>query len=309
MNSRPEGISVVVPTARRPAALRRCVEALQASEPPGVAVELIVIDDGSEPRVDADALPASPYPLQVHWQTNAGPAAARNHGARRAGYRWLAFTDDDCRPTPDWLGRMVEALRRQPEALVGGYTRNAVSGSLPTEASQMLTDFLYQRQARSGQTIAFFTSNNLAVGAEAFAAVGGFDAAYRRAAGEDRALGRSWRRSGRPIVYLPEAVVEHEHRMGLGRFWRQQSNYGRGAYTFHRSAAGSNASAEEVESPTPRRFYLELLSYPLRTRRLPRSLPLAVLAGLSQVAVTAGYFAQRREDRRAKRVNDRGEST
>ena len=37
----------------------------------------------------------------------AGPAAARNAGAARARGDLLAFTDDDCRPRPDWLRRLA----------------------------------------------------------------------------------------------------------------------------------------------------------------------------------------------------------
>ena len=314
MSDRPEGLSVVVPTANRPAAVVRCVAALQACADPGVAVEVVVVDDGGQPEVDPAALAGGAYPVRVIRQENAGPAAARNRGAREARYRWLAMTDDDCRPRIDWLRAMAGALAEQPAALVGGRTVNALPHDRPAEASQLLNDYLYRRQLGIDPSAMFFASNNIALSAEGFAAVGGFDPAYRRAAGEDRALCRDWVASGRVTRYLAAAVVDHEHAMGWRKFWRQQCNYGRGAYTFARQAreaAGGEPRGEaENGGGASLGFYTGLVTYPLRARRLPGSLALTVLTGLSQLAITAGYLAELREARRGgamSGVADRGE--
>ena len=40
------------------------------------------------------------------------PARQRNLGWRAARGELVAFTDDDCRPEPDWLERMVAVARR-----------------------------------------------------------------------------------------------------------------------------------------------------------------------------------------------------
>ncbi|MFM6530798.1 MAG: glycosyltransferase family 2 protein, partial [Dolichospermum sp.] len=39
-----------------------------------------------------------------------GPAANRNNGAKYATGEWLAFTDDDCLPDPQWLASYGEAI-------------------------------------------------------------------------------------------------------------------------------------------------------------------------------------------------------
>src|SRR5205807_1739071 len=46
--------------------------------------------------------------VQLVAQARAGPGAARNAGVARAGGELIAFTDDDCRPRPDWLRRLAE---------------------------------------------------------------------------------------------------------------------------------------------------------------------------------------------------------
>ena len=51
------------------------------------------------------------------------PARHRNLGWRAARAPLVAFTDDDCRPEPDWLEVLLAAARRHPSAIVQGATR------------------------------------------------------------------------------------------------------------------------------------------------------------------------------------------
>jgi hypothetical protein len=203
----------------------------------------------------------------------------------------VAFTDDDCRPAPTWLVELADALRASPGAMVGGYTRNAICDRLGSRVSQDLIDYLYLRLNADAEDARFFTSNNLAAPVERLLELGGFSTAYRRAAGEDRELCRAWRRRGWPMLYRPAAVVDHHHAMGVRGFWRQQVNYGRGARTFAHGCA-------DDDPPTPPGFYRGLVMHPLRCRGPLSGLPGAGLAALSQVAITCGWLAQQREDRR-----------
>jgi glycosyltransferase involved in cell wall biosynthesis len=45
---------------------------------------------------------------------------ARNAGAKLAQGQYLAFTDDDCAPTPDWLTFLAQGLEGAPQAMIGG---------------------------------------------------------------------------------------------------------------------------------------------------------------------------------------------
>ena len=66
--------------------------------------EVIVVDDGSEPPMDSVvSFFRDRLELVLLSQANSGPAAARNTGAAQAKGKFLAFTDDDCTPAPDWL--------------------------------------------------------------------------------------------------------------------------------------------------------------------------------------------------------------
>src|SRR5574341_76745 len=123
-------------------------------------------------------------------------------------------------------------LETRPEFCVGGRTSNALPDNPYSAASQSLITYLYTRwNPSAGPT--FFASNNVAVPAASFKEIGGFDARFPYAAGEDRDFCDRWLRYGFPMAYAPEAIVYHSHALTLRSFWWQHYNYGRGARYFH----------------------------------------------------------------------------
>lgn len=278
--------SVIIPTYDRPAQLHWCLDALTHLDYPADHFEVVVVDDGSpaslEPVTDAFC---DQLALTLCRQANAGPAAARNAGARQASGTFLAFTDDDCRPEPRWLNALAAQFEETPTHLVGGHTVNMLSRNPFATASQLLVSYLYDYY-NDGQA-RFFTSNNIAVPADDFHEVGGFDAIYMRAAAEDREFCDRWLHSGRSMSYTPRAVVCHAHPMDLCSFWRQHFNYGRGAFYFHevRSERGQASI-----TPEPPSFYWNLLRYPFSHRSGTSAFVQALLMGVSQVANTTGFF-------------------
>lgn len=270
-------VSVIIPTYERPDALARCVQALAAQTLDASDYEILLVDDGSSrpPRID---LPRNARLLR---QANAGPATARNRGAAEARGRLLAFTDDDCLPDPDWLLHLTQALHDQPGALVGGVTLNALTDNVFSQASQDVVTFLQRRGEAAGSP--FVASNNIALSAQSFRALGGFDTRYRGAGGEDRALCREWHAQGRPLATVPGAIVRHHHALDLKGFWRQHAAYGRGAYRFHRGAESRSDLLGRAA------FYSGLLSAPLRMPNRKKAFRRSALLALAQVATAWGY--------------------
>lgn len=284
-------VSLVIPTYNRPRQLAGCLEALAALDFPAERLEVLVVDDGSpQPLDDLVGALAGRLTVRLLRQNRQGPAAARNAGAAAARGAVLAFTDDDCRPHPGWLRALTLRLAAAPTAMVGGQTVNALRDNLFAEASQILVSYIYDYYNRPGRPF-FFTSNNIALPRAGFLAVGGFDASYPRAAAEDRDFCDRWQQAGFPMLYAPEALIDHAHALTLRGFWRQHLNYGRGAYHFHRGRARRQQAGQiRVE---PLRFYLELLGAPLRRRPLAQALPLSGLLALSQGANTLGFLQER----------------
>jgi glycosyltransferase involved in cell wall biosynthesis len=140
-------ISIVIPTYSRPKQLAVCLQSLLLLDYPRDRLEVIVVDDGGEPPLDAVVAPfRSALTLSLLRQPNAGPAAARNTGAERAGGEFIAFTDDDCLPEPGWLQEMAHALSTERECMVGGTTVNAAPNLYAT-TSQLIVDVVYQSAA------------------------------------------------------------------------------------------------------------------------------------------------------------------
>lgn len=190
---------MVLATHERAALLRRTLAALAAqTRPPD---HVVVVDDGSAddtPAVLAAAVRAGDLPLQViRLEENAGPGAARNCGWRATPAAIVAFTDDDCRPGPEWLERLMEVI-----------------GEVDVAQGRVVPDVLQTRRgAPFSRTLdvggsPFFETANIAYRRELLERLGGFDERMRR--GEDTDLGQRAVSAGARTAYDPDAVVVHE---------------------------------------------------------------------------------------------------
>ncbi|WP_420643238.1 glycosyltransferase [Candidatus Leptofilum sp.] len=291
--------SIIVPTYNRPRQLRRCLRSLEALDYPRDQFEVIVVNDGGDQSLaEIVAEFELRFNLRYVVQQNSGPAAARNHGARLANGRFLAFTDDDCAPASSWLQKLATQLLVDPHKMVGGYTRNALHRNPFSITSQLLIDFLYHYYNQTESQVRFFTSNNFAVAKDLFWEVGGFEEAMSLAAGEDRELCDRWLDHGLGMVYLRGAVIYHAHHLQLFSFWRQHFNYGRGAWVYRWLRSQRKNEAIHVESPT---FYLRLISYPLTMAQDIRAILLTGMLLFTQTANAMGFLFQRFFQRPAKK--------
>jgi len=288
--------SVIVPTYERPELLAACLSALAGQVYPREQYEVIVVDDGSAFDVDdVRARLEAPFTkFQLIKQTNAGPAAARNTGAAVARHAFLAFIDDDCAPHPDWLHKLSDVLRGNPNALVGGRSCNP-SDNLYAAASQTIMDVVYAHFNRNYQRAVFFPSHNMAISRKRFLEVGGFDPSFRWSEDRDlcdRVAARGWQ-----LVAAPDAIVDHGHVSGLIEFFKQHFEYGRGAWQFHRSRVKRGSGRLRPETS----FYLKCFREPFRTQTIGRAIRLAMLMSIWQVANASGFFFQAFRDRRSRR--------
>src|SRR2546421_10109259 len=98
-------LSVIVPTYRRPAELRRCLGGLAAQK--RLPAEVLVVARGDDARTwevlgDApEELPVRGIPVDA-----AGVVAALNAALQLAAGELVAITDDDAVARPDWLERL-----------------------------------------------------------------------------------------------------------------------------------------------------------------------------------------------------------
>jgi GT2 family glycosyltransferase len=199
-------VAVCVSTRNRVDRLRRLLAQLERQTLPADRFEVVVVDDGSADTTwQVLEQQAAAGPLQLRPLRNdesAGPAAGRNRAWRAARAPLVAFTDDDCMPSPTWLQAGVAAMSQQP-VLAAGAIR-------PTrEDEARLGPFSRFLIADAGIAVWCATAN-LFIRREHLEHSGGFDESFRNAAGEDTDLGLRITGVGVPFVFLPEAVVYHD---------------------------------------------------------------------------------------------------
>jgi glycosyltransferase involved in cell wall biosynthesis len=277
--------TIIVPTYNRPAGLAACLEAFCRLDYPRNFFEVIVVDDGSKPplhTVVSDFLDRLDVTLLT--QTNAGPAAARNTGAKRAKGEFLAFIDDDCTPSPDWLQKLSSRFAEIPDHAIGGRTLTASFENPYSAASQALIDAAYAYHNPIPSQASFFASNNLSVPATHFHSIGGFDATFETS--EDRDFCDRWRHRGFRMTYAPEILICHSHPVNFSAFWRRHFNYGRGAYRYRQARVRRGTGRLRPDL----KFYMRLISNPLMQKEGNQAFWVTVLLLISQIANTMGFL-------------------
>lgn len=193
-------MTVVIPTFQRNDLLAKCLDCLapEVQTLPVDQYEVIVTDDGL--KTTASEMIREHYPW-AKWVAGSrkGPAANRNNGAKYAQGEWLAFTDDDCLPEPNWLSAFVEATTGSALALEGAIHPLGDPNQDLAECPVNLTG-------------GYFWSANIAVQRSLFEKIGGFDPNYPLAAHEDQDL--ELRISAfTQILFVPNASVFHPVRL------------------------------------------------------------------------------------------------
>ena len=198
-------ISVVVATHQRAVRLSSLLDALEQQTLPREKFEVVVVDDGSTddtPRVLEEAVASRPLDLRVvRREAAGGPATARNAGWKVARGGIVAFTDDDCRPTPGWLEALLDAGAGRPGRIVQGRT-----GPDPAESERLGP---FARTVEVSGPSPYFQTCNIAYPRDLLEELGGFDESFPVPAGEDGDLGHRAVRQGAVRTFAPDAVVHH----------------------------------------------------------------------------------------------------
>ena len=201
-------------------ALVRCVGALIASA--GPEVEVMVVDDAS---TDGTASVAARLPVRLLCRpTNAGPAAARNHGAEHARGDILLFVDSDVIVAPGTLERVMAVFEARPDmaAVFGSYDASPEDAGVVSRYKNLLHHFVHQHGDARAST---FWAGCGAIRRRVFAEIGGFDEKrFRRPSIEDIELGYRLRRAGHCILLDKTLQGTHLKRWTLGSLLRTDIN-------------------------------------------------------------------------------------
>lgn len=210
-------ISVCVATRNRAHLLPRLVAALEQQQVHPSRFEVIITDDASTDRtgeVLEELSQASPLRIRVlRNASRGGPASSRNRAWRASTSELIAFTDDDCVPTPGWLGAHLSALAHvdiSQGKVLSDPDQNARAGPMARRIAVIDENGLYE-------------TCNICYRRAWLERLGGFDAVFRRA-GEDADLAWRAKLAGATTAFSPEALVYHD----VDRFsWRRELRHTR----------------------------------------------------------------------------------
>ncbi|MCB0085112.1 MAG: glycosyltransferase [Caldilineaceae bacterium] len=223
--------AVIIPVYNGAQTIERCLNALAIQSVPFDSFEIIVVDDGSrDETVQMVQRWGKAHPainLRLASQANAGPAAARNHGARVAHAPLLLFTDADCAPHPNWIAALWAAFDLNAP-MDAADTVAGAKGVYASEQRQLTPRFVQAEYAdrydrmRGVKYIDFVDTYSAAYRRDVFGASGGFDVNFPTASVEDQEFSFRLVQQGYKLLFVPDAVVSHLHDADVAEYWRRK---------------------------------------------------------------------------------------
>jgi glycosyltransferase involved in cell wall biosynthesis len=217
--------AVIVPAYQAAATLPGCLDSLLNQALPGwLALEIIVVDDGSSDETASLARRFAGRGVRLIQTARHGAAAARNTGVSAAGLNCeiILFTDSDCQAAPDWAARLVSALQAAPPQVAG---IKGVYGTRQRSAvarfSQLEFEERYQRFRQRHLEPDFADTYSAAYRRELLAAHP-FDASLPGAIVEDAELGWRLRQAGYHFKFEPDGLVYHRHPEKISKYFRRK---------------------------------------------------------------------------------------
>lgn len=217
MTDSPE-IAVVVPSHRAAETIGATLDGLMRQTLDPSRYEIHVVDsnaDGTRAVIE-ERTRGWEGRVTYHEVGDQGPGGKRNFGAGQARAPYLAFTDADCVPEPEWLESGLSRLE-QGASIVQGPTLTP-NGSPPPPFSHAIH--------QTGPSL-LYESCNVMFDTEAFRSEGGFSVDLfdetGSPLGEDTELAWAIRRAHGKAVFEPRAVVRHVvHPPDFGRHLRYE---------------------------------------------------------------------------------------
>jgi glycosyltransferase involved in cell wall biosynthesis len=230
-------ISLIICTRDRCQKLARCLHFINEITFEG-SWELMIIDNGS---IDPTAATVEAFrkefrgEMTYYYEPKSGLGNAHNTGLAVTTGKILAFTDDDCYPSPDFLSKLW--LIFESDQSLGYVTGRIVlhdPQDIPTAVNESMAPLTFP--ARSFVPIGSVQGANMAFRRQTLLDIGGFDPLFGPGAlfnAEDidaagRASAAGWK--GR---YCPEVVVRHHHGRKASDARGQWKSAGIGAGAYH----------------------------------------------------------------------------
>ena len=234
-------ISIIVITYNRSNILHKCLESLHNQKYNKRNYEILVIDDGSiDNTVNVvRSMQKRVINLIYYKQQHKGYAMSRNLGIKKAKGSIIAFIDDDCIASQNWLKKINDAYKKNKGVYaIGGKTRSLLQNNKYGKFREYLEYFCIQdriklcKNSSNSQSIAqkiySLPTCNLTFKKNIFKIIGHFNTKYSEYPCEDDEF--NWRlfKKGYFILFDPEIEIKHLHADNLSKFIKKSFNDGLG---------------------------------------------------------------------------------
>lgn len=218
-------VSVIIPARNKADKIGQCLEAIfsQSYKP----YEVIIVDGHS---TDGTAERAQRFPVKIFYQDYGAAGAARQIGVDNAEGEYVAFTDADCIPPHNWLEGLLAEFDEGIVGVGGGF-KHIGKGFWTQSINLAFTTFLGSGRQLQGRVVKDkrFVKNigcfNNMYRREAIMEVGGFNI-HLSGADETELNRRLIKLKKGKLLYVPSAVVLHDHGRGLKEFAKNMYHYG-----------------------------------------------------------------------------------
>ena len=226
ISSKSPDVTIIIPTYGLLPFLLNCLDSLAAQSSRHTA-EIIIVDDFSPAQTGLPSIVAIPWVRYLRQKRNEGFVASCNFGAAAARGRFLVFLNNDTRVLPGWLDHLIGSFELFPKAALIGSKLINEDGSLQEAGGIVWRDGSVWNYGRGedpirpeycfARRVDYCSGASIAVSAEAWKRVGGFNSVYAPAYCEDTDLAFTLRGAGYETWLQPLSMVLHYEGRSHGR--------------------------------------------------------------------------------------------
>jgi GT2 family glycosyltransferase len=218
-------LSLIIPAYNR---LNKTSNLLDSLEKASFKCVIIVVDDNSTDDLEGlvnnfiDKMDIT----YIRNNANMGPSFSRNRGIKISANDLIAFTDNDCIISNDWMQRMYEYIRDASSNIAG------VGGRTLAYEDDLISQYYEYNKILdpwfdNGRCL-YIVSANAIFKKKMVEKVGGFDENIAKAGGEDVGLCFKLINAGYELLYNPDAIVYHDFDKSIINLWSTFYRYGQG---------------------------------------------------------------------------------